>query len=137
MKLIGGLFVLGIIGFLVAIFAVEISSGTFSISLFIILVPAIFIIATLIILVKRQSAGVASGLPLDDEMSKRVKERAGYLTYLITLYFVLGLMWYNLFIVEKLNTPEIPMNILIYGILFFMFIVFGLNWAILNKTGVS
>lgn len=136
MKLIGGVFVAGIIVFLASIFIIEITSGTFNITLLIILIPAILIILVLLLRIKYQSEGVKSGLPIDDEMSKRIKERAGYLTYLITMYFVLALMWYNLFFVEQFDVPQIPMNYLIFGILFFMFIVFGINWAILNKQGV-
>jgi hypothetical protein len=136
MKLIGGVFVAGIIIFLTSIFIVEIASGTFNLTLFVILIPAILIIAVLIILVKRQSEGVQSGLPIDDEMSTRIKERAGYLTYNISIYFLLALMWYNLFFVDQFNIPEIPMNYLIFGIMLFMFIVYSINWAILNKAGV-
>lgn len=135
MKLIGGVFTAGIIIFLASIFIVEIASGTFNITLFIILVPAILIIAVLLILIKRQSEGVESGIPIDDEMSKRIKERAGYLTYNISIYFLLALMWYNLFFVDQFNIPQIPMNYLIFGIMFFMFIVYGINWVILNKKG--
>ena len=91
MKIIGGLFVAGIIIFITTIIVIEISSGTFTIWLIIIVIPAILIILTLYLLIKRQSEGVKSGLPLDDEMSMRMKERAGYNTYLITMYFVLGL----------------------------------------------
>jgi ABC-type branched-subunit amino acid transport system permease subunit len=136
MKLIGGVFIAGIIIFLASIFIIEITSDTFNITLLIILIPAILIILVLLLRIKYQSEGIKSGLPIDDEMSKRIKERAGYLTYLITMYFVLALMWYNLFFVEQFDVPQIPMNYLIFGILFFMFIVFGINWAILNKQGM-
>ena len=101
------------------------------------MLPAILIILVLLLRIKIQSEGVKSGLPMDDELSKRMKERAGYLTYLITIYFVLGLMWYNLFFVEQFNVPELPMNLLIFGILFFMFIVYTANWVIINRTGID
>jgi hypothetical protein len=136
MKIIGGLFIAGIIIFIATIFVIEISSGTFTIWLFILVIPAILIILTLLLLIRRQSEGVKSGLPLDDEMSMRIKERAGYNTYLITMYFVLGLLWYNIFSVENFGVPEIPMNYIIFGILFFMFIMFSLNWIVLNRKGV-
>jgi hypothetical protein len=137
MKIIGGLFIAGIIIFIATIFIIEIQSGTYTIWLFIIIIPAILIVLTLFLLIKRQSEGVKSGLPLDDEMSMRIKERAGYNTYLITTYFVLALMWYNIFSVEQFGVPEIPMNYLIFGILFFMFTVFSLNWIVLNRKGVE
>jgi len=69
-------------------------------------------------------------------MSTRIKERAGYLTYNITIYFLLGLMWYNLFFVDQFNIPEIPMKLLIFGIMFFMFSIFCITWLVLNKKGV-
>jgi hypothetical protein len=136
MKLFGGILVIGIILILISIFIVEISAGTFNLTLLIILLPAILIIAILIFRINQIGEGVKSGVPLDDELSTRIKERAGYYTYISTMYFVLGLMWYNIFIVEYITVPQIPMNYLIFGILIFMVIAFALTSMILNRKGL-
>ena len=122
--------------FLIMIFVNEISAGTFSPTLFVILLPAAGIVAILLIIISKRSREVKSGLPIQDEMTKRLKERAGYMAYSITLYFILALIWIN-FLIEDMETITIEPRFIIYGTLFFMVGVFGISWFIIKRRGIK
>ena len=49
--------------------------------------------ATAIMLNKTKD--VKAGLPMEDELSKKMGWKAGYYTYLTTLWIVVGLIWYD------------------------------------------
>jgi hypothetical protein len=135
MKIGGAIFILVIVLFLATIFINEIAAGTFSPLLYVTLMPAVAIIALLVGMIATRSKQVKSGLPIQDEMSKRLKERAGYIAYSITIYFILVLMWIN-FLIEDMETITIEPRFIIYGMLFFMLGVFSVSWLILKRRGV-
>ena len=81
-KIFGASLVLGIVVFLIYVFITESEGGLPPMTLFWLLVPAAAIIVVLIIFLKRMSSGVKSGLPLQDEMSQRLKEKTGYLSFM-------------------------------------------------------
>ena len=136
MKIVGGIFILAIIMFLVYVFVFEISAGTYSPALLITLAPAAAIIAVMVIMISKRSRDVKSGLPVQDEMTQRLKERAGYMAYSITLYFILVLMWVN-FLIEDIETINIEPRFIIYGTMFFMVAVFGFSWLIIKRKGIK
>ena len=137
-KLFGVAFVLGIIAFLATLFVVEtVASGSFNPILLITVIPAIAIVIFMAIFIKRKSESVKSGLPIDDEMSQKIKERAGYLTTLISIWFMIGLMWYNGLLVEDFGFPRILSRHLIFIILIFMLIVFFAIWFVLSRRGIK
>ena len=136
MKIIGGIFILAIIMFLVYVFVSEISAGTYSPSLLITLAPAAIIIAVLIIMISKRSRDVKKGLPVQDEMTQRLKERAGYIAYSITLYFILVLMWVN-FLTDDMEAINLEPRFIIFGTLFFMLGVFSISWFMLKRRGIK
>lgn len=136
MKIFGVTLVAGIVTFLGTVFIYESSQGLSPISMFWLLVPATLVIVILVIFLRRLSTGVKKGLPIDDEMSQRIKERAGYLSFMITMWFTIGLMWYHSFI-EELGLPEILARHIIIIILIFSLSVFGLVWFILSRRGLK
>ncbi|MBN2330648.1 MAG: hypothetical protein JXC85_02435 [Candidatus Aenigmarchaeota archaeon] len=136
MKLFGVTLIAVIFVFLASLFIVESREGGFDTILLITLVPAAAIIFILLANLKRLSRGVKSGLPIDDELSQRVKERAGYLTCLITIYFVLGLMFYHGFLVEDFGFPGLVVRHAMMVILIFIIAVFGLVWYLINRRGI-
>jgi len=136
MKIGGGILILGITMFLVFIFVTEISAGTFSPLLFVTLLPAAAIIAVLLLMISRRSRDVMAGLPVHDEMTQRLKERAGYIAYSITLYFVLVLIWIQ-FLVEEVETISIEPRFVLYGTLFFMLGVFSISWLLIKRRGLK
>ena len=135
MKIGGAIFILGIIMFLIMIFVAEISAGTFSPLLFTTLLPAAAIIAVLVIMIGKRSRDVKKGLPVHDEMTQRLKERAGYIAYSITLYFMLALLWVD-FLVEDMEAFGLEPRFIVYGTLFFMLAVFSISWLMLKRRGV-
>ncbi len=134
MKVFGAVLVTFIVAFLAYVFMIESASG-FDPMLLIILLPAAAIIITLMLNISRLGAGVRSGLPLRDEMSDKIKNRAGYLSLMATLYFVLGLMFYHGFLVEDYGFPGLVVRHAMMVTLIFMLCSFGLIWLILNRRG--
>ncbi len=135
-KIGGVILVAAIITFLGYVFVFEASEGLSLMSLFWLLVPAILIIAILILFLKRLSTGLKKGLPLDDEMSKRIKDRAGYLTLMISIWFMIGLMFYYNFM-EELGLPAILARHVVVIAMMFMLVVFGIVWFTLSRRGLK
>lgn len=48
-----------------------------------------------------------TGLPLEDELTRKATWKAGYYAYIIGLWLAIGIMFANLAAVELLNLPEI------------------------------
>ena len=101
------------------------------------MIPAAAIIIILVATTRRLSRGVRSGLPMQDEMSQRIKERAGYLTSMASIYFVLGLMFYHGFLVEDYGFPGLVVRHAMMVTLMFMLAVFGLAWLLLSRRGIK
>lgn len=137
MKLFGATLIAVIVVFLAILFTVETNENGFNPALLITLIPAAIIIIMLLLMIKRLSRGVKTGLPIDDEMSQRIKERAGYLTCMVTIYFVLGLMFYHGFLVEDYGFPGLVVRHAMMVTLFFMIGMFGLIWWIISRRGVK
>jgi peptidoglycan/LPS O-acetylase OafA/YrhL len=136
MKIFGAIFILIIVLILATIFINELATGTYSPLLLITVLPAVAIIAVLLLMISKRSKDVKSGLPVKDEMTQRIKERAGYIAYSLTIYFILVLMWIQ-FLIEDYETITIEPRFIIYGTLFFMLGVFGLTWMILSRRGIK
>lgn len=135
MKVFGVVLVAFIILIITNIFVIETGESGFSPTLLVILLPAAAIIITLLLNISRLSRGVKSNLPLKDEMSERIKNRAGYLTLMATLYFVLGLMFYHGFLVEDYGFPGLVIRHAMIVVLIFIMGSFGLIWFVLNRKG--
>jgi uncharacterized membrane protein len=56
---------------------------------------------------RRVRDSVKSGLPIEDERSKRVKEKAGYYALLASIWFILGFSWFHSFMVEEFGWPAL------------------------------
>ena len=136
MKIGGALLALGIILFLVTVAAEEMIQGTLTPVFIVAAIPAVAIIALLIIMIRKQGLGVKSGLPLHDEMSNRIKQRAGYYSYLVTIYFLLALMWYH-FLADDSGLPPILGEHIAIGTMIFMFLVFGAAYIIIKRRGIK
>jgi len=136
MKTAGALFVAGIILFLAMITLDEIGSGTLTPMFAIVFLPAIAIIAILVIMIKQQSKGVKKGLPMHDEMSTRIKHSAGYYSYIITIYFLLAVMWYHM-LIEELSLPPILPEHIAFSTMAFMFAIFCVAYLIIKRRGIK
>jgi len=93
------------------------------------------LVAVLVIMIGKRSRDVKKGLPVHDEMTQRLKERAGYIAYSITLYFMLALLWVD-FLVEDMEAFGLEPRFIVYGTLFFMLAVFSISWLMLKRRGV-
>jgi hypothetical protein len=136
MKVFGTVLVALIVVFLAGIFIFESGEGGFDPALLVTLVPAAAIIIILLVTTSRLSMGVRSGLPIQDEMSQRIKERAGYLTLMASIYFVMGLMFYHGFLVEDYDFPGLVVRHAMMVTLIFILAAFGLIWLVLSRRGI-
>ena len=91
------LITLTILGFIVAVRGPELFSGLelFILILIIILGIVVFVNAL------RRDRDIKAGLPVDDELSTRIKYKAGYYAYLTSMY-----MWLFIFLLKD-NFPDV------------------------------
>lgn len=90
---------------------------------FIVIMLVVF--ATFVVIGKAKS--VKRGLPASDELTKKVMHKAGYYTFLCTIYLALGTGFYNSLFLEDAGLQELEVGqvtgIIIIGsaLLFFLF----------------
>ena len=88
-----------------------------------------------IVVVRKGLRELRSGFPMEDERSKAIKMRAGYLAFFVSLYFMLG-MGFVLAILEDNQVSSLPISewfmfyVAIMGSIFLVINVY------LNKKGV-
>jgi hypothetical protein len=136
MKVFGTILVALMVVFLAGLFIFESGESGLDPALLVTLVPAAAIIIVLVATMSRLGRGVKSGLPIQDEMSQRIKERSGYLTLMASIYFVMGLMFYHGFLVEDYGFPGMVVRHAMLVTLIFILAVFGLIWLVLSRRGI-
>lgn len=95
---------------------------------FITLVPLFFILLLLVMMVRRHDRAVKSGMPLTDERSGRIDNKAGRYTVTVMTWFLLAMAFWQLFM-EELSLPDIPLRYFIWIMFFLMMGVFtGFKW---------
>ena len=100
---------------------------------FILLTIVLVVGATYIMINK--SRAVKKGLPVDDELSKKVSWKAGAYSYFATIWIAIAIMWYNTLGVDKLGLPELD-TIKIVGIIVLLSGVIYVGLALLfNRKG--
>src|SRR4030042_556909 len=80
-----------------AIAATEMRSGPVTPAFFITLVPLFFILLLLVLMVRRHDNAVKSGMPLTDERSARIDNKAGRYTVTVMTFFLLAAAVYQMF----------------------------------------
>jgi len=98
------------------------------------LFPIVIIIVLLatFVLIKRAKAYKA-GLPFEDELAKKVQWKAGYYTFLVTIYVALGTAWYADYM-EEAGTP-LPARYVAYIIILASAILFFAFYFYFNRKG--
>jgi len=95
------------------------------------LLTSLFIIIVFVVLmIFIMSKGIKRGLPMEDEMSKMAKLKAGYFSYLISIYYLLALGWFG---DDYFERPSQATGVGILG----MAIIFLVLWVYFNKKGVK
>lgn len=82
--------------------------------------PEVLMILTVIILVVLATYTVIermrsykAGLPLKDEREKRIWYKAGYYSYLVTIYLALGLSWFSDYMIEDLGMTGFDIGVFV------------------------
>jgi hypothetical protein len=119
MTLVGIMVLIGVLFYILGSSKMELGE------LFLIIIPIILVIATLILVFDRIK-NLKVGLPSEDERAKKINWKAGAYSYFSTIWIAVGLMWYNIF-AENLNLPILNVGqviaaiILLSGLCFFGF----------------
>ena len=131
MKISSGVFAALVVAFWLMILYIEMGYGPPSPLFFVTLVPLAGILGLLLFSVRRQGKAVESGMPLRDERSERIENRAGRYAMMGTVWFLLAMAFYQMFM-EELGLPDIPLRYFIW-IVFFeiigLFAVFKLYFS--------
>jgi hypothetical protein len=94
-------------------------------------------VVLLVIFVRKRAKAIRESLILKDEMTSRAEGNAGRYTSIITLWFLLALMWYQGFGSETFGLPELAARHIIYLVLFLMMaLFFGLRWYFIRRGDV-
>lgn len=60
-----------------------------------------------VVAASEKCTAIKTGLPLEDELSKKATWKAGYYAFLVGLWLAIGIMFSNMFVIEVLKLPEI------------------------------
>ncbi len=135
MKIIAAAFAALLVLFWISIFLNEMRNGIDMTFVIVTLIPLIAIIAILFMFVKRHSDSVKSGMPLKDERTLMLEGRAGHYTFIATMWFLVGLMWYETFIRDFVELPEILGRHIVIIVLLFMAVAYGSLRFYFGKKG--
>ena len=125
MKISAGVFAALVVAFWLLILYVEMGyagPGGINPAFFLTLVPLIPILALLVFFVRRRDRAVKAGVPLRDERSEKIENRAGRYAMIGTVWFLLATAFYQLFM-EELALPDIPLRYFIWVV---FFVILGL-----------
>ena len=122
MKISAGVFAALIVAFWLMILYTEAGYGPLNPLFFVTLLPLAGIIGLLVFVLRRQGEAVKSGMPLRDERSERIENRAGRYAMMGTVWFLLAMAFYQMFM-EELGLPDIPVR---YFIWIVFFVIIGL-----------
>jgi len=117
MKISAGVFATLVVAFWLLILYIEMGYGPPSPLFFVTLVPLAGIVGLLLFFVRRQDRAVKSGMPLRDERSERIENRAGRYAMMGTVWFLLGAAFNQMFM-EELGLPEILLEHFIWIVFF-------------------
>ena len=107
---------------------IEQRSGPVSPVFYLTLVPLFFIVAFLLIFVRRQEKAIMSGKQADDERISAIDNKAGRHTVAIMIWFLLASAFYQLFM-DQLGLPDMPLRYYIWLTFFLMIGIFaGFRW---------
>jgi len=95
------------------------------------IVIIVTILAFAIIVYKRGNRDLKEGFPLKDERSRRVVEKAGHLSFMLSLYLLLGISMLLDSIISFRDQSQV-LNVIV-GL---MALLFAISWLYYNKRAV-
>ena len=85
---------------------------------------------------KDQNENIEKGFPREDERSERIKQKAGYYTFLITVYLLLAIGYYSDMASENPNLPMMRDISQATGLTIgLMALTFGISWWYFSRKG--
>lgn len=97
------------------------------------ILAALALIFFSVVILKRKFEEVKKGFPARDERTKKIFIYAGYKTFLISLYWLLGISFAEDYGIIQFRDVQQAIGVGILG----MSIIFGLSYLWINKRGVN
>ncbi len=91
---------------------------------FVTLAPLAVMLAMLFFIVRRRERSMRSRMPLRDERSDLIEGRAGKYAMMGTLWFLLAVAFYQMFM-EEMGLPDIPLRYFIWIVFFWVIGLFA------------
>jgi len=91
--------------------------------------------AIALIVARKKLKELKSGIPSEDERSRAIRMRAGYLAFYISLYFVLGMSFFHA-ILEDNQVSSLPTSEWLMVYVAAMGSIFGVLYTYLSRKGV-
>jgi len=111
------------------------NSGELEVIEYIYLLLVLLIVAGTSIILLKKAKDIKVGLPVGDELTEKTTWKAGYYTYLFSVWIAVSLLWYNILVPERFGVPELSVEQVI-GILVLLPGAFFIGLALyLNKKG--
>ena len=70
----------------------------------------LLILAGTSIILWKKAKDIKAGLPIEDELAKKTAWKAGYYSYLFSVWVAVSLLWYNIIIPERFGVPELTVE---------------------------
>lgn len=138
MKISAGIFAVLVVAFWLMILYIEMGyvepGGSISPLFFVTLLPLAGIVGLLLFFVRRQGMAARTGMPLRDERSERIENRAGRYAMMGTVWFLLAMAFYQMFM-EELGLPDIPVRYFIWIVFFVIIGLFAVFKLYFSRKG--
>jgi protein-S-isoprenylcysteine O-methyltransferase Ste14 len=124
--------IIGVLAFMMMVAINEPLDSAFGVLM--ILIAAVIVLLPLLILL-RTWRDLKEGFPLMDERGNIIKQKAGYYSYLATIYIILGFMYYDFIGVEAFEWPALGRTESYMLLEIIILLIFGGFWLWFARKG--
>lgn len=85
-------------------------SGKFDAIEYVYFVLLLLMLAGTAMILWKKSKDIKEGLPVGDELTKKTTWKAGYFSYLFSVWIAVSLLWYNILVPERFGVSELTVE---------------------------
>lgn len=120
--------VLGLVPFVY----LSIKNNEVNMQMYIPVIIVVLITIFMVIFITKKARDVKKGLPLEDELSKRVINRAAAISFYVTLYWLMAISMFEPLFAKMFNTPNLTASQTTGGGIAGMVVIFMISWGIIT-----
>jgi cytochrome c biogenesis factor len=120
-----------VIGSLIAIQVISFEADTWATFVAAVILATIALVA--VIVTRRQLRDLKAGFPKDDEMSRAIKMRAGYVSFWVSMYFCMVLGWIFGIFVDESAKGFLTMGEMMFVLAGIMGILYIVIWTAVSR----